>query len=155
MERIPRQIVVRNKETGRIGVTCDDLPVPLTRCTPQETPVVYGGEATLTGITTELLEIIGPENAKAEPDRCGAGREEECCVFLVLKGGKFECQRFGSLRWDLISLKEGMNAKREPVKSYPFCQFHQPPRERGGYFFFRQNFDFMIVLIMALPNLRR
>ena len=121
MERIPRQMVVRNKKTGKKGVTVDDLPAPLDCCLPEETPVVYEGETVVVGTLTEDLEVIGPENAIADLKKCGAGTDK-CCIFLTIGREGPECQRFGPLRFQLIMRKEQMRAQREPVELYPACQ---------------------------------
>ena len=115
------QLVVRNKETGSIGVTCRDLPGPLSCNGPGEVSVVYDGTTVALGTDCMDLKIIGPENAVADLDKCGAGKGEETCIFLVVRHNGAECQRFGSLRWDLIF--RTMRAKRHPEKLFPKCQF--------------------------------
>lgn len=121
MERIPRQIVVRNKQTGKTGVTVDDAPGMLSCCSNEETPVVYEGYTAFMGTPTDILEVMGSENAKADLKKCGAGTEN-CCIFLTVGRSGPECERFGQLRFDIIMRKESMNAKREPTKLYPKCQ---------------------------------
>ena len=121
MERIRPQMVVKDKMTGRFGVTVKDLPGMLSCCTSEETPVVFEGHNASTGILTEDLEIIGPERALADPEKCGAGKGKSCCIFLTVGRG-FICERFGELRWDLIFRKEKMNSKREPTELFPKCQ---------------------------------
>jgi hypothetical protein len=121
MKRIPRQMVVRNKRTKRIGVTVDDAPGILSCCSDEETPVVYEGDAGFTGTPTKDLEIIGPENAIADLQKCGAGTEK-CCIFLVVDEDGPKCERFGQLRFNIIMRKEKMKAQREPRELYPKCQ---------------------------------
>ncbi len=121
MERIPRQMVVRNKKTGQKGVTVDDTPGILSCCSDEETPVVYERDTTSMGTPTEDLEMIGPENAVADLKKCGAGTDK-CCIFLTVGRNGPECDRFGRLRFDIIMRKESMNAKREPTEPYPACQ---------------------------------
>jgi len=120
MERIPRQMVVRNKKTGKKGVTVDDAPGILCCCSDDETPVVYEGDTAFKGTPTEDLEVIGPENAIADFKKCGAGRGKQCCIFLT--GDRPGCERFGQLRFDIIMRKEKMSAQREPIEPYPKCQ---------------------------------
>jgi hypothetical protein len=115
------QLVVRNKATDCIGVICRDLPGPLSCNGPDEVSVVYDGTTCASGTDYRELEIIGPENAVADLEKCGAGRGEETCIFLVVGSRGAECQRFGSLRWDLIF--RTMNAKRNPDRLFPHCQF--------------------------------
>ncbi|PIR02708.1 MAG: hypothetical protein CO031_02100 [Candidatus Nealsonbacteria bacterium CG_4_9_14_0_2_um_filter_37_38] len=114
------QLVVRNKETGSIGVTCRDLPGPLSCDGPDEVSVVYDGTTVALGTDYRAFEIMGPENAVADLNKCGTGKGEEACIFLVVGPDGAECQRFGNLRWDLIF--RTMNAKRQPEKLFPKCQ---------------------------------
>jgi len=88
---------------------------------PDEVSVVYDNSTTAIGTDWQTLEVIGPENAVADPKKCGAGRGEDCCIFLTGGSNGFICERFGSLRWSLIF--RTMNAKREPSELYPRCQF--------------------------------
>ena len=115
------QTVVRRKTDGSIGVVCPDLPGMLNCHGPDEVGVVYDGCDSSDGTDWKELEVIGPENAVADLKKCGAGREKECCIFLTMGGEGLSCQRFGSLRWDLIFRK--MKAERNPEKLYPHCQF--------------------------------
>ncbi|MFH1713774.1 MAG: hypothetical protein ABH876_01175 [Patescibacteria group bacterium] len=121
MERISRQTLVRNKKTGQKGVTVDDTPGMLSCCSDEETPVVYEGTTTFSGTLTRNLEVIGPENAIANLEKCGAGTEN-CCLFLTVGSKGPECERFSQLRFDLIMRKETMKARREPTELYPKCQ---------------------------------
>lgn len=111
------QTVVKHKPTGRMGVVVMDR---WGCCDDSETPVVFEGTNYFTGIPTKELDIIRIENAIADAEKCGAGRGEETCIFLVFGGGKFECQRFGSMRDSLLS--QNMRAKRHPIELYPGCQ---------------------------------
>ncbi len=114
-------IVVENKETGNMGVVVND---PFGVCTDSETPVVYEGTTGFSGTDTKKLKAIGPENAQANPKKCGAGQGEKACIFLALGVDGFSCERFGSLRYIIVSKKEGMRAKREPTELYPNCQLN-------------------------------
>ena len=114
------QTKVRHVPSGRIGVVCPDL---VNCCTPEETPVVYEGETGFLGTETVELEILGPENAVPDPQRCGAGQGENCCIFLTCGPNGFCCERFSSLRYDLIF--KTMSAKRQPVEMYPGCMFKE------------------------------
>lgn len=120
MERIPRQTVVRNKKTGKKGVTIDDAPDVVHCCSDEETPVVYEGETTSKRTRTEDLEVIGPENAIADMEKCGAGTGRKCCIFLT--GDRPGCARFGELRFYILERKKQMKAQREPTEPYPKCQ---------------------------------
>lgn len=115
------KLVVRNKEIGSIGVTCRDLPGPLSCNGPDEISVVYDGTTVASGTDFRELEIVGPENAIADLHKCGAGKGEEACIFLVVGSNGAECQRFGDLRWNIIF--RTMRAKRHPEKLFPKCQF--------------------------------
>lgn len=90
-------------------------------CLPDETPVVFDGDAFSQGVMTTDLKVIGPENAIPDHKRCGAGRGAECCIFLTVGPKGFECERFSSLRYTLMFKKDSMNAKREPLPLYPGC----------------------------------
>lgn len=114
------QLIVKNKETGGVGVTCDDLPGLLNCNGPDEISVVYDGTIIASGTDYRVLEIIGQENAIADLHKCGAGKGEECCIFLTFDPNGIKCQRFGDLRWSLVFLK--MNSKRCPKEPFPRCQ---------------------------------
>ncbi|KPJ56860.1 hypothetical protein AMJ49_03545 [Parcubacteria bacterium DG_74_2] len=115
-------MVVRNTKTGKKGITVDDFPGSMSCCLPEETPVVYEGDTASLGTLTKDLEVIGPENAIPDPKKCGAGKGKQCCIFLVVGPSGFQCQRFGSDRWNLIFNKAKMTAQREPTELYPHCQ---------------------------------
>jgi len=114
------QLIVKNNKTGSIGVTCSDLPGPLSCNGPDEVSVVYEGTTCASGTDYRELVIVGPENAVADLHKCGAGRGEEACIFLVVGSNGAGCQRFGNLRWDLVF--RTMSAKRHPDKLFPKCQ---------------------------------
>ena len=113
------QTVVRYLESGKKGVVVSD---PFGSCSPDEVPVVFQGHTASMGIPLDELEVIGPENAIADPERCGAGKGDQCCIFLVWGGNDWECCRFGPLRYSIIFRKEKMGAKRHPIDLYPNCQ---------------------------------
>ncbi len=119
MKRIEPQMSVRHRSTGRVGVTCPDF---MSCCADDETPVVFDGAAAFCGTLTDELEVIGLEQAVAEPGKCGAGPGSDCCLFLVVGRKGFECERFGSLRFTLQFKKKSMSARREPVRLFPLCQ---------------------------------
>ena len=111
--------LVRNTDTGIIGVVVDDS---FGCCSKEEVPVVYEGVTYSSGTPLENLEDLGPENARADLKKCGAGQEEKCCIFLAIGKNGVECQRFGSLRISIILRKESTTAKREPTQLFPNCQ---------------------------------
>lgn len=116
MSEFKMGLVVKHKD-GRAGVVVTD---PFGCCSGKEVPVVYDGTNFYSGTDYQYLKIIGPENAVADPKKCGAGTGKQCCIFLVIGTNGFECQRFGSLRDTLIFRK--MNAKRHPTQLYSNCQ---------------------------------
>lgn len=107
---------VLNKETGKIGFVVGDS---FRCCSPEEDAVVYDGTNIFIGTDRSLLEEIDFEVPIPEPTKCGAGRAEECCIFLTVGANGFECGRFGNLRNTLIF--RTMNAKRNPKEVYPQC----------------------------------
>lgn len=119
--RIPPQMIVVNLEGDKRGVTTVDF---MSCCHPDETPVVWEGNGFSTGTWTNQLKVIGPEKAVGDPDRCGAGRGEQCCIFLICGAQGFECARFSSMRVPLIFRRDKMTAKRQPTESYPNCQLN-------------------------------
>lgn len=113
------QTVVQHSSTDRKGVVVTDS---FGVCGDLEVPVVFEGENVFLGMSISELKIIGPENAKATLEKCGAGKGAACCIFLIMGANGPECVRFGGLRWQIISRKEFMNAQREPTELYPNCQ---------------------------------
>ena len=120
--RLSIQKLVVHKPTGKLGVTVTDL---MNCCSDDETPVVFEGETAFEGTPTNELEVIGSENAVADPMKCGSGRGGECCIFLTHGPRGFVCERFGPMRYELIFKKEKMNAKREPAALFPACQLEE------------------------------
>lgn len=110
---------VRNRR-GKIGVVIDDLPGIMGVCGPDEVLVVYEGTTFGCGTSRSDLEAIGKAEAVASPEKCGAGKGAKCCIFLVVSGDGWECQRFGALRNNLIFRE--MEARRHPAEPYPGCQ---------------------------------
>ncbi len=119
MQRLAPQLVVRHKDTGKIGTTCPDLDGMLACCLETETPVVWEHCFAFQGTPTEKLDVLREEKATPDPDRCGAGRLADCCKFLVADGNGFHCERHGNLRHTIIFRQ--MTAKREPTALYPQC----------------------------------
>lgn len=124
---IKLQTIVKHTPTHRIGVVCPDM---MGCCSDDETPVVYSGVTHFEDTATSELEIIGPENAIADPKKCGAGKGAACCIFLTCGPEGFCCERFSSLRHTLMF--KDMSAKRNPAEMFPRCQLQeQPPKEAG------------------------
>jgi len=127
------QMRVRHKATGREGTLCttiylllsdgdDTLSVVYDRDGKGSTPLALncdGGRG--------AFEVIGPENAVADPVKCGAGRGAECCIFLTVGSNGFNCERHGSMRYSLQF--KNMNAKRDPSAPYPLCQITSAAEE--------------------------
>lgn len=116
MAEFPLGTKVKNMETGQIGVAVRDL---YGCCTTDEVPVVYEGELGFLGTDHVLLENLGPENAIADLQKCGAGKGADCCIFLTAGAGGACCERFSSLRDSLIC--KDMTAKRQPTELWPDC----------------------------------
>ncbi|MDE1970284.1 MAG: hypothetical protein KGI50_01775 [Patescibacteria group bacterium] len=58
------------------------------------------------------------------PQRCGIGKKEKCCIFLVLASQGFQCARDTPLG-RVLFFRNDMSAKRAPVKPYPECQLEE------------------------------
>ncbi len=114
---IENQNRVRHTPDGRTGTVCPDLH---NSCGPDEVAVVFDGINGFDGMPETDLEDLGPENAIPELDACGAGKGDDCCIFLTVGPNGFDCERYSSLRWSLI-FKSGMSAKRNPTEPYPQC----------------------------------
>ncbi len=116
------QTVVRHVPTGKIGVVIQEPFEPFGSCDPeQEAPVVFDGTTSWCAVSLTELEKIGPEQAIADWEKCGAGNGRECCMFLAgSPTGGLKCQRFGPLRW--VILFTPMGAKRHPRALYTACQ---------------------------------
>jgi hypothetical protein len=119
-KHIPLQTIVEKE--GKRGVVCHDCMV----CGDDETPVVWDCSDGFVGTNTDSLTVIGPENAVADPEKCGAGKGEDACKFLVFGAEGERCERYGSLRYSLMFRQ--MTAKREPILPYPQCQL-EPRKE--------------------------
>ncbi len=124
-EDFHEQLIVQHKKTRNIGVTCKNLHGTMGHFGPDEVPVVYSGSTVANAVDWKNLEILGPENAIADVEKCGAGKGEQCCIFLSINAGKPKCQRFGDLRWYLIFNTRHMTAKRHPGEIFPGCQFKE------------------------------
>lgn len=125
MSRLPPQTRVQHRRTDRWGVTCPDIGGMLSCCTEDETPVVWDGRDSSEGTDTRDLIDKGPENAMPDPDRCGMGQGEACCIFLAAGAKGFSCERHSSFRWSII-FKRDMHAKRHPTAPYPSCMSCRP-----------------------------
>jgi hypothetical protein len=121
------RMLVRHKTSGKIGVLLPTIYILLSDG-DDELSVAYDGETPIT-LNCEggrdAFEIVGPENAVPDPQRCGAGQGEHCCVFLTCGPNGFECERHGPLRYTL-QFKE-MTAKRNPLTLYPECMLVKNP----------------------------
>lgn len=118
MDRIKPGMVVET-DAGASGVTVPDF---MGCCAEWETPVVFEGRSLFEGVRTDTLKIIGPENPKPAPHKCGAGRGADCCIFLTCGAQGFECERHSYGRYQLIFRKDQMTSKRLPTEAYPQCQ---------------------------------
>ena len=105
------QTIVRRKSDGALGVVVRDS---FGCCSSTEVPVVYHGESGFLGTEETDLEMVGPENAIADFQKCGAGQGAECCMFLTVGSNGSNCERHSSMRYSLL-VKSGMVAQRHPV----------------------------------------
>lgn len=116
---IPAGTIVKNKD-GRQGVTFPDMRPPMDCLGPGEVLVEYEGTNTGEGTLETELEVVGPEDPKPDPRKCGAGQGAECCRFVTVSVGGFCCERHTQLRHTLI-FQSGMSARRQPTEAYPAC----------------------------------
>jgi hypothetical protein len=141
--------LVKRISDEKIGVVISD---DFGCCGPDEVMVVYEGTTFGDGTDFRELENLGPEKPVADPEKCGAGKGPECCIFLAMSRG-FTCERFGHLRNTLIFRKESMKAKREPTAMFPKCQLSKKEtkqlkqsknalRQRGASYFFIRLSDY-------------
>jgi hypothetical protein len=123
----PGMIVVHNADK-RKGVTVHDAE---DICGDTDTAVVFEGSAYPEAINTADLTRIGPEIAKADPERCGAKLGNRRCIFLMTGLSNAICGRFGTDRQSLLNsasqpatgvMHEEQKPAKRPVKMYPGCQ---------------------------------
>lgn len=107
------------KHEGKTGVVIADV---YSCCSPDQTMVVFEGTDVGAGTSTEQLEVLGPEKAQANFEKCGAGQGARCCTFLTVDPSGACCERFSALRMTLQARASTMIAKRQPVKMFPDCQ---------------------------------
>ena len=111
--------IVKNKKTRDIGFTVSDR---FRLASSTEAMVNFEGSTTEVSIDFKDLEIIHPEMPNPDPDKCGMGKGEECCIFLTVAQNGFRCERFTGSRRSIINRKHEMGAQRHPVEMYPDCQ---------------------------------
>lgn len=116
---------VKERKTGRLGTLCPSISM-LRSDGDDELSVVFDGAQS--GITLncfeggrEAFEVIGPENAVPDFNKCGAGKGPACCIFLTMGANGFCCERFSDLRYSLIFKRGSMVAQRDPTEPYPNC----------------------------------
>ena len=109
-------IKVLNKLDGRIGHVINDS---FGCCSDEEELIVY--ERTNTGLGTDREILEEMEETIPIPDlvKCGAGKGKECCIFLTISDDSPCCERFISMRDQLLF--KTMSAERDPIEPYPEC----------------------------------
>jgi len=107
---------VRNKETGEEGFVIMDS---FRCCSSEEDLVVYDGSSHGYGTDRDLLEEISFVCPSPDVKKCGAGRGDDCCIFITVGPDGVACERFTDLRNTLIF--KSMTAKRNPAEPYPEC----------------------------------
>lgn len=114
---------VKNKTIGDVGYVVNDFVGIMSVCFDGEALVVYEGTTYGTATKEEDLEIIGTYEATPNYLKCGAGMGAECCIFLTLGTGGFQCERFSDMRDTLLF--RTMNSKRNPPEPFPDCMKFQ------------------------------
>ena len=107
---------VKNINTNEEGFVIDDS---FSCCDDSEDLVVYDGTKHGSGTDRNLLKEIPFIFPVPDPKKCGAGKGDDCCIFITVGPDGFSCERFTSLRNTLIF--RSMNAKRNPEQVYPEC----------------------------------
>ena len=98
-----------------------DMPGPFAVLGAGEVLVIYEGVNHGKATNSSELEITGTEAAIADLLKCGAGRGKECCRFLTVSSKAPVCERFGSMRYNLI-FNPNMSGLRNPPEPFPACQ---------------------------------
>lgn len=122
------KMLVRHKATGKLGVT-----MPTSRFLSEDGPIsVHLEDDSQLGGTTlpcfggeQAFEVLGPNPAVAEFEKCGGGQGAKCCKYMVVGPDGLECARFTSMHEPLIFRE--MVSQRRPVKLYPACQTEEEP----------------------------
>ena len=109
-------IRVKNTETGKFGHVINDS---FRCCDDTEELVVYDNSSYGSGTNREILEEISDTFPIPDLETCGAGKGDDCCIFITVGAEGPTCERFTSLRDNLIF--KTMNAKRHPEEPYPRC----------------------------------
>ncbi len=109
-------IRVKNTETDKFGHVINDS---FGCCDNTEELVVYDNSSYGLGTNREILEKVPDPILIPDIKKCGAGKEEECCIFLTVGATGPSCERFTSMRDTLIF--KTMSAKRNPEEPYPQC----------------------------------
>lgn len=110
--------LVENTE-GKRGVVAPENPPYVTTDFPGNVLVGWEGSTSLREEEVADLTVIGPENAAADLEKCGAGTSR-ACIFLAAGEDGITCQRFNRLRMPLIMAT--MKATRHPKAMFPACQ---------------------------------
>ncbi len=108
---------IRNKKNNKIGVVVSDI---MSCCDETEVPIEYEGTSTFQGTDISIIEDLGLVNPQPNFSACGAGKMENCCIFLTVGPQGISCERFSSLRNSLMF--KTMSAKRQPTEAYPNCK---------------------------------
>lgn len=73
-----------------------------------------------TGVPADKVRLSLPP-VEPVPERCGAGRKADCCIFLSL-GPRPRCERYGPHHgYRLEQRLQGTIAQRIPYDPYPHC----------------------------------
>lgn len=116
---IPYQTIVREKlGKRRVGIVCPAAP---TLDDEDGITVVFPPSTVAVTVNDDLLEMVGPENAVADAEKCGAGRGKLACMYLTSAKDGLRCDRFSVERWPVFFAMRAHNL-REPAEAYPTCQ---------------------------------
>lgn len=122
---IPYQTIVREKlGKRRVGIVCPAAP---TLDDEDGVTVVFPPLTVAVTVNENLLEIVGPESAVADAEKCGAGHGKLACMYLIAAKDGLRCDRFSVDRW-LLYFALRSRGLRNPTEAYPACQLP----ERGA-----------------------
>jgi hypothetical protein len=121
MEKINDRLLVKDKETGRLGVICQTAQIPIFEMMEESggIPVIFDGGDLLEMMDRDNLDFWDSENPIPSEEGCGLNAGKKCCIYAYPSVNGLSCERFGIMRLTLMGKK--MEAERKPNVLYPKC----------------------------------